>query len=496
MSTVDIGALFAPKASDVSYVSEDELVISLICRTDSYKFTHPFAYPRNKIKGMSAYGTARVSPRETIIPFGMQILLKKYFTKRITMEHIDAAEKFAIGHFGRPLFARKDWEKVVTEYDGFLPLIIRTVREGMPIRGGHPLYSVTCLDEDLFWMASGIETILLRGNWYTTTIATLDYQIKRDIQHLYEVSGGDLGLLPFSLHDFGGRGVTCGEQAENGGAAHLVNFMGSDTVEGILAANFYYRHTMSAFSVAATEHSVECSFGLDSKGEREYLIHVLKNVAVPGSIISIVIDGKDVYRAAEVLCTDPEIKELIIALGKSGGKVVFRPDSGDMMETVPRILRMQEMAFGSVVNSKGFRKINYVGVIQGDGIDRQGMAIKALLGKIMSMGFSADNVIFGSGGGLLQGVNRDTLKFAQKASAILVDGEWVGIAKDPITDPGKKSEEGVLTLAQSRMTGQLMTARLDAGPLNEEFEDVHVLVYHCGTLYNEITLDEVRANVE
>ena len=107
------------------------------------------------------------------------------------------------------------------------------------------------------------------------------------------------------------------------------------------------------------------------------------------------------------------------------------------------------------------------------------------------------SVIFGSGGALLQKVNRDTISFAQKACAILVDGVWKGIAKDPVTDHGKKSKEGILTLARSRMTGEVMTVRLDLAPLNEDFEDLHHLLYHIGTLYNETVLADVRerANV-
>ena len=37
-----------------------------------------------------------------------------------------------------------------------------------------------------------------------------------------------------------------------------------------------------------------------------------------------------------------------------------------------------------------------------------------------------------------------------------------------------------------------MTARLDQGPLDSDFEDVHQLVYYLGELYNETTLVEVR----
>lgn len=487
-----IQTLFAPSATDVAYVQEDQLKISLICRMDSYKFSHPFAYPDDvdgqKIKGMTSYSTARVASSQVIIPAGMQMLLKRYLTQRITMEDIDAAEAFAEAHFGRKLFARAAWEKVVTQYGGALPLIIRAVPEGTPISGGMPIYTVTVLDEDLFWMSAGFETMIQRGIWYPTTIATMDYMIKREIRGLYEVTGADMGLLPFALHDFGGRGVTSAEQAEIGGAAHLFNFMGSDTVEGVLAANFYYKEAMSAFSVYATEHSIECSFGGGREDAVRYLRKQLAN-AVEGGIVSIVIDGYDVYREAEILCT--ELRDEIIA---SKAKVVFRPDSGDMQEVVPRILRLQEMAFGSTLTSKGFKKINTVGIIQGDGIDH--LAIRSLLGKLMALGYSADNVIFGSGGALLQKVNRDTFKFAQKACAILLeDGSWKGISKDPVTDPGKKSKEGVLTTVRSRMNNELMTARLDLGPLNEEFEDIMVLVYHTGTLYNETTLAEIRARL-
>jgi nicotinamide phosphoribosyltransferase len=166
-----------------------------------------------------------------------------------------------------------------------------------------------------------------------------------------------------------------------------------------------------------------------------------------------------------------------------------------MMAIVPRILRAQEVAFGVKMTSKGYKQIQYVGILQGDGVDH--LAIESLLGKVTGMlNYSADCVIFGSGGALLQKVNRDTLKFAQKACAKYENGKWEGMAKDPITDPGKKSQEGILTLARSKMTGELMTVRLDQAPMSDEFEDVMKMVYYMGQLFNETTLDEVRAKVD
>jgi len=175
-------------------------------------------------------------------------------------------------------------------------------------------------------------------------------------------------------------------------------------------------------------------------------------------------------REAKLLCT--VLKDEILA---TKAKIVFRPDSGDMMVNIPLLLKLQEEAFGYTMTEEGYKQINTVGVIQGDGIDR------AIISEVLEMvteklGYSADVVIFGSGGALLQKVNRDTLKFAQKACAILVDNKWVGISKDPVTDPGKASKEGVLTLVHDSVSGKLRPKRLDQG-------------------YNEIDFAGVRANV-
>lgn len=490
-----IAVLEASQSKRKAYSAKQEPRFNLVLAVDSYKLSHAFAYPKNVV-GMFSYIEARTNGKDIIVPFGRQAILQKYLSKPINQADIDQAAAFAEVH-GEP-FAREVWEHILKVHDGFMPIVIRGVPEGTPTRGGNAITTIMCVDrfvsENIFWLCSYFETLILRGEWYPTTIASNDYAIKREIKQYYESSGADMAMLPFALHDFGGRGVTCHEQAQIGGAAHLVSFMGSDTIEGTLYANYWYNEAMSAYSVPATEHSVQCAFSNGLKATREseldYLKSTITRLGKKGGIVSIVIDGYDVYRAAEILCT--ELKDTII---ESGCKVVFRPDSGDMLEVVPRLLRLQAAAFGTTRNAKGYLKINHVGVLQGDGIDH--LAIKMLLDTILSMQASADNIVFGSGGALLQKVNRDTYKFAQKASAILIkdDGgyKWVGIAKDPITDPGKKSKEGVLTLMRSRMTGEQSTVRLDLGPINEEFEDMMVDIYDHGEFFNETSLAEVRA---
>lgn len=453
-----------------------------ILAVDSYKMSHAFAYPKS-VTGMHSYIEARTNGHDTIIPFGLQMFINKYLTQPINEYNIWEAEKFAKEH-GEP-FSPDKWKYILDTYSGFMPVRITASPEGMPVRSGNVIVTIECNDPEVFWTSSYLETAIQRAVWYPTTIATLGYDIKKVIAHFYRISGADMDMVPFALHDFGARGVTSHEQAEIGGAAHLVNFMGSDNVEGVRAANYYYKEEMSGFSVPATEHSVECSFGESNEQEEEYLSHVLDTFAKPDSIVSIVLDGYDVFRAAETLCS--KFKEKIIS---SKAKIVFRPDSGDMMTVVPRILRMQEAAFGAVTNSKGYKKINNVGLLQGDGIDH--MNIKSLLGKILVLGYSADNIIFGSGGALLQKVNRDTFKFAQKVSAVYKDNKWVSTAKNPVTDPGKKSKGGRVTLVRSLLTGEHSTINIDL-PINGEFHNEMRVVYQNGNLFNKSTLKEVRA---
>lgn len=87
--------------------------------------------------------------------------------------------------------------------------------------------------------------------------------------------------------------------------------------------------------------------------------------------------------------------------------------------------------------------IHGCGVIQGDGVNFQ--EIKRVLDGVTSAGFSAENVAFGMGGGLLQKLNRDTMSFATKLNSITyASGEQRDIMKTPRNDNSKISLPGKL----------------------------------------------------
>jgi nicotinamide phosphoribosyltransferase len=192
------------------------------------------------------------------------------------------------------------------------------------------------------------------------------------------------------------------------------------------------------------------------------------------------------------------LREEVIA---SGATLVIRPDSGDPVEVVHECLRRLDEAFGHAVNAKGFRVLNHVRVIQGDGIDPK--SIRTILDRATGAGYSADNLTFGMGGALLQRLDRDTQKFALKCSAARVDGRWIDVYKDPVTDPGKTSKRGRMTLVRNVDTGEYRTVglpdgvtSLDAANAPQGFEDALVTVWENGALLRDWTLAQVRERAD
>src|SRR5688572_21154557 len=131
--------------------------------------------------------------------------------------------------------------------------------------------------------------------WYPITVATQSWHIKKLIlEYLSETSDNALDELPFKLHDFGARGVSSRESAGIGGMAHLVNFKGSDTIEGVRFANHYYGSKMAAFSIPAAEHSTITMWGR----EREYDAYrnMVRQFAKPGALFACVSDSYDLWK--------------------------------------------------------------------------------------------------------------------------------------------------------------------------------------------------------
>ena len=473
---------------------KQDLELNNIIDTDSYKLSHFLLYPKNMNK-MFSYLEARGGEFDTCTLFGLQYLIHRYLSKPFTQEQIDEVADFALQH-GEP-FNREGFEDILKCYGGHLPVRIRAIPEGLIVPVGNAVVTVESMDDSLSaWIVNYIETQL--RVWGPSTVATTSREVKKTWMEFLELSSDDSEAeISFKHHDFGSRGVTCREQAALHGAAHLLSFLGSDTIAGIKLANHYYDCDMAGFSIPATEHSTMTIFG--KSGERdaikEWVTQTLVNRQTPPGVPKLtacVGDSYDIFEFCRNVCR----KEILDLIRSSGGTLVIRPDSGNPLAVLPVILDILEhnLPFGSVtVNSKGFRVLpSYLRLIWGDGINRK--STRTILKHLTDLKWSASNIAFGSGGGLLNDVNRDTQKWAFKCSYVERDGQPVAVVKDPVTDPGKRSKGGRLDLIRMA-DGSYRTIVLGKDQAEHPGSVMNV-VFDCGNITYHNTLADIRERMK
>jgi len=447
--------------------------------TDSYKIGHYNMYPEGTEKVYSYFESRKGAKFNKTVFFGLQYLIKEYLQgAQVTSEKIEQGKALMDVHLGPGAFNLEGWTHILNEHDGRLPILIKAVPEGLPIPTNNVLMTVENIDPKCWWLTNYLET-LLSHVWSSSTVATLSREIKIMCKHYLEETSDNIDGLDFMLHDFGFRGVSSVESAGIEGAGHLINFKGTDTIRAIEYAMEYYNSDVCAFSVPATEHSIMTSLG--PYGERQLFLDLLNKY--PTGILSVVIDSYDYERFIKEIT--PNYKSKIL---NRDGKVVFRPDSGDPTTTTLRVLELLDNVFGSSENSKGYKVLNpKVGMLWGDGIDYMG--IRNILHAMKAAGWSASNIVFGMGGGLLQKINRDDQRFAFKCSAQYRNNEWIDIYKKP-KDISKMSKKGRQYLYRVEGSHGLVYNTTNVFDFNND--DILRTVFNYGNIIQDYNFEEVR----
>lgn len=443
---------------------------SLLFNVDTYKVGMHKQYPEGTTQVYS-YVSSRGGKHTETVMFGLQYFIKEFLSKPITHEQIDAAELYW-EMSGSPLPVDKLHE-MVDATGGYWPVRIQAVPEGTVVPVKNVVAVVYNTDPRFYWATTWIETAMLRAIWYGSTVATNSREIKKTILKYLDKTGTPEDI-DFKLHDFGARGAASFESSAIGSAAHLVNFKGTDTMVGNLFLQKYYGTTIPyGCSIPASEHSTITSWGRWNEFDA-----YSNMVDQHNGIFACVSDSYNIYTACEMWNT------LAPTLKKNATTLVVRPDSGDPLEVIPQCLNILSKGFGITVNEKGFAVLDGVRLIWGDGINHE--MVEDILYQITDHGWSADNIAFGIGGALLQGVVRDDQKWAMKASLAVVNGVETPVFKDPITDQGKRSMAGRVTLykdAEGKFyTGEV--AYYKKSELN--------VVYDNGIIYDTGSFDLVR----
>ena len=466
---------------------------NLVLLADAYKYAHhKFYYPGTS--KIYSYLESRGGMFDETVFFGLQYLLKEYLEgQAFTQADLDEADGFLRQVFGRDdVFDRSKFQYILDKYNGHLPVKIMAVPEGTAVGTGNALMTIENTDPECYWLTNFLETLLMQV-WYPGTVATLSHEIRKVVTAYYSetaTEGAEAGIA-YVLNDFGFRGVSSVESAKLGGAAHLLSFRGSDNLAGsVMAMRYYSAGKVYGNSIPATEHSI-CTL-LGREGELEVFRHVLR--AFPEGTIACVSDSYNIFKA----CSDYWGTELRDEILNRKGTLVIRPDSGDPVMTLLRIFDVLFEKFGCTINAKGYQVLPpQVRVIQGDGVNYA--AIKDIYAALKEQGISAENLVLGMGGALLQKVDRDTQKFALKCSSAVINGREVMVEKSPteidaqgnITQSFKKSKGGLMKLI--KVNGIFKTVRQNEQP---EAENQLRTVFENGRLLNEMTFEEVIANIK
>ena len=107
---------------------------------------------------------------------------------------------------------------------------------------------------------------------------------------------------------------------------------------------------------------------------------------------------------------------------------------------------------------------------------------------------SAENLVLGMGGALLQKVNRDTQRFALKCSYAEMNGDWVNVKKQPV----EMSEDGTLVKSfKTSKAGKLKLVKVGdryqtTDVYSNGYDDELQTVFENGKIIKQFSFEQVR----
>lgn len=426
--------------------------------SDTYKQTHFYQYPKGLTKLVSYWVPRKSMFKNTdkMIFWGLQAFIKEYlidyfnenFFNKSFNEATRTYERYMNIQLGEENY---DENPLINLYNlGYLPLEIRALPEGSKVNMGIPCIEITNTHSDFAWLVQWIECILQADLWKTCCHATVG-NMYRELANEYYTKTVDDDIDPaMAMSDFGMRGMSCIEESIRTSASWLLSFDKTSTIPALPYIDKMYnadcQNNHIGIGAVSTEHSVMgANFAID--GDEITFVKRLLTELYPNTSFSMVSDTYDYWNMIDNIL--PACRDEIM---NHKGKLLVRPDSGDIVEiSVKTVQKLWDM-FGGTINSKGYRVLDpHIGIIYGDGctLDR----VREIWRQLEELGFAANCIVFGVGAFCFTAAfeddkmivfTRDIFGIAMKASYGEIDGKKVLIYKDPKTDTDnlKKSHKG------------------------------------------------------
>lgn len=381
-----------------------------------------------KARDKSVYGVMfRRSPKDApefqgvaqddrMVSFGLVDYIRNNLTKQVTREQVDEAEQFMqTAHaFGGPLnFDRRPWDRIVNEFDGYLPLKIQALPEGSTFYKNEPMIQVESLDKGFGEISALIEADLLGMVSVGSARATLErHMLERFLDYVKEdmpnaTPEDQMFSARLMAHDFSKRAYATPEDSQFLGKAHLLSFPGTDTFDAAYVAYKENGDQAVGSSIAALAHRIV--MGYDTE---QACFDNLRKVAGPGGIASYLADTYNFKEAVSKKLVPMALK----AQATDKAILVGRPDSGNYLENTMYILQQAQENGLFDRQENGRLAMNHLRYIQGDSMNWE--KTKKTMDTQIQHGYSPVNGgIFGIGGWLVRTPTRDTLSTAYKLMA-------------------------------------------------------------------------------
>lgn len=481
-------------------VGKNTAIPALLC--DFYKVSHRLQYPEESqfIYSTLTPRSNKLAPHlDRVVPFGFQAFIQKYLINYFNDNFFNRSEQEVVKEYcdfiARTVNLNDDGKHIAQLHQlGYLPLKIKAMPEGLSVALKVPVMTIENTHPDFFWLTNYLETLINVSLWQPMVSASIARRYRLTLNEFAEQTCDDNQHVAFQSHDFSMRGMSSLESAESSGAGHLTAFLGTDTIPAISYIEHYYGcNTLIGSSIPATEHSVMSAHGIDELPTFRYLM-----ARHPDSMLSIVSDTTDFWH--NITVNLPILKDEILAR-PDNAKIIIRPDSGDSYKIIcgdPEAETEHERKglieclwdiFGGHINHKGYKVLDsHIGAIYGDGVNFEKTV--RILNGLKAKGFASSNLVFGVGSLTYQNNTRDTLGFATKATAIIINGVEKAIFKDPKTDTGlKKSQKG-------RVKVLSRDSYIDGLNANSDFsDDLLDTIFENGKLLKTFRFEQVRANL-